>query len=99
MAHRPFLHINLVTGFFYGAKQKAICGVGMVIKFHLKHKYLLGVGVGKGRNTKAGLLALCDLLWFSQKKNISALQVLGDSKAIVDWDNKFHQIHSLELEH
>ena len=71
----------------------------MVIKLQMNHKFLLRMVVGKGTNTKAKLLSLWGLLWFAQKKNILVLQVLGDSKVIVDFANDAHQVHSLELFH
>ena len=45
-------------GFFDGVEQKGICGVGMVIKLEMNHKYLLRMVVGYGTNALAELLAL-----------------------------------------
>ena len=55
--------------------------------------------VGTGTNTKAELVPLWALLWFSHEKQFNIGLVLGDSKTIVDWDNMQHQILSLNLTH
>lgn len=55
--------------------------------------------VGFGMNTKSELLALWGLLFFAIHKKFLALQVRGDSKAIIDWALNKHEIHSVELEH
>ena len=47
-----------MTGFFDGAEQKGICGVGMVIKLQMNHTYLLRMVVGCGTNALADILAL-----------------------------------------
>lgn len=53
---------------------------------------------GKGTNTKSELLALWGLLYFASMKKIKDLQVLGDSKVIIDWALDKHNIHILELD-
>ena len=93
----PFVDCYQVTSFFHRDEQKGFCGVGMVITLQINHLYLLRMVMRNGTNTTDELLALWGLLWFAQKKNIHSLQVLSDSKAIVDWEKHVHHIHSLEL--
>ena len=40
---------------------------------------------GKGTNTSGELLALWCLLYFAGKKQVSHLQICGDSKVAIDW--------------
>ena len=65
------LEANLITKFFYGVEQNGICGAGMVIYLHPNHKFQLRMGVGLGTSTKAELVALWGLLWFSKQKKCS----------------------------
>jgi ribonuclease HI len=49
------------------------------------HFFHLKLGVGIGTNNQAKLIALWVLLNFAQDKGIRLLQVVGDSKLVVDW--------------
>ena len=48
-------------------------------------KIRMKMNCGRGTNTHGELLALWVLLWASHLYHISNLQVLGDSKVIIDW--------------
>ena len=52
-----------------------------------------------GTNSKAKLVALWGLLYFTQKKDLLSISIFGDSKAIIDWDKDIHSLHNLELQH
>jgi len=56
----------------------------MVLYLSPNHFFLLKLGVGLGSNTQAELMALYALLYFGRDKGIQRLQVVGDSKVIVD---------------
>lgn len=58
------------------------------------------MGVGRGTNTKAELLALWGLLCFQCKKDLISysLQVLGDSSAIINWAAGKSHLHVLHLD-
>ena len=53
---------------------------------------------GRGSNTSGELLALWSQLFFYHAKNIVHLQVVGDSKVIIDWDNQKCQLQVAILE-
>jgi ribonuclease HI len=67
---------------------------------HLSHSkfYNLKLGVGAGSNTRAKLLALWGLLNFAKSIHVEHLQVVGDSKLIVDWINHICNLQVLNLE-
>ena len=71
----------------------------MVVKLDLKHYFWLRMDIGCGTNTRSELLALWGLLYFASKRNIYDMQVMGDSRKIVDWALGIHNIHSMELYH
>lgn len=87
------------AGFFDGAEKNGSCGARMVIQLEENHTFLLRMDVGKGTNTRAKLLALWGLLYFSRYHEISMSLVLGDSKVIVDWALDSHTILSVSLFH
>ena len=76
----PLCDRPLVTGYFDGVEQKGLCGFGMVIKVNINHCFNLRMVVGFGTNTKAKLVALCGILYFSHYKQLYLCQILGDSK-------------------
>ena len=88
-----------VIGFFDGAQQDGLCGAGMVIRIRNNLSYRLWMGVGKGTNTKAELLALWGLLYFAKKMNILDITILGDSKVIIEWAKYVYSLHTMELQH
>ena len=71
----------------------------MVIKLQLNLCYSLRIGIGKGTNIEAELLALWGFLWFANEKDFHSLSILGDSKFIMDWENDTHLLHTIELSH
>lgn len=52
-----------------------------------------------GTNTRAELLALWALLWFSNRLQVHSLHVFGDSMSIVDWAAGNCKLRSLPLHH
>lgn len=52
---------------------------------------------GQGTNTKGELLTLWCLLFFSLENNLTSLQVVGDSKVIVDWMKKKFRLEVTNL--
>jgi hypothetical protein len=44
---------------------------------------------GSGSNIKAELLALWYILYFAHFKKVTKLQLVGDSKVIIDWFKQF----------
>jgi ribonuclease HI len=64
-----------------------------------QHSYHAYFGGGRGTNTKEELLALWGILWLARSKSINQLQVLGDSKVIINWVEGKFKLQILELEH
>ena len=94
----PFLNYPVV-GYFDGAAKDGICGAGMVLRMDLKQNLLLRMDAGRGKNTRAKILALWGLVFFAKSQHISKLLMLGDSKVVVDWATEIHTVHSIELYH
>lgn len=96
----PIFMTGETIGFFYGASQLrgSQCGASVVLKLVNGTVYKLDLGFGKGTNTRAELLALCVLLLFALKKNITTIQVVGDSKLIIDWLNQVCKLQVINLE-
>jgi ribonuclease HI len=86
-------------GFFYGASQenKARCGGGGVLFFSHSHYFNLKWGLGQGTNNMAELLALKFLLSFACEKEISNLQIFGDSMLVISWLRRTQQCHNIML--
>ena len=70
---------------FDGAPQDGVCGIGMVLFIKQDHFINLWMRTGLGINTKAQLIALWGLLWFSRKRCILDIHIVGDSKVVIDW--------------
>ena len=78
--------LNSAFGFFDGASCEGKCRCGMVLKLNESHFFRLWMGSGIGSNAKAGLLGCWALLEFTRMIELNALQVFGDSKAIIQWE-------------
>jgi hypothetical protein len=83
----PLLDWNLAVGFFDGASQceGSKCGAGAILKCPELGFYSLKLNCGPGTNTRGELLALWSILFFAHYKQIKSLQLVGDSKVIIDW--------------
>ena len=60
------------------------CGAGVILKVINESVFKLSLGCGKGTNTRGELLALWCLFCFAHEKHFTHLQVVGDSKVIID---------------
>jgi hypothetical protein len=83
----PSLDYEIPWGYFDGASQghPPSCGVGVVLYINQNHYIYIRYAPGGGKNNKVELIALWTLLETSKKKDIRKLQVLGDSKLVIDW--------------
>lgn len=86
-------------GYFDSAEQFGMCGASAVLKLNHSHSFHLYVRVGMGTNTRAELLALWTLLWFTNRMQVHSLHVFGDSMSIVDWAAGKCEPRSLPLHH
>ena len=59
----------------------------MIISIKRHHSIRLWIEVGMGTNTHVELLTLCGLLWFAKTKGTLEIQIVGDSKVVIDWAN------------
>ena len=71
----------------------------MVILLSDSIRHFLWMGAGRGKNAWVDLLALWGLLWYLRRRIVGQVQIVGDSKAIIEWVNGITNIHSLVLEH
>ena len=53
---------------------------------------------GKSINTRAELLALWALLFFSKEIGLPMLHIYGDSSVIINWEKGISTLSSLDLE-
>jgi len=74
-------------GYFDGASQghPSSIGIGVVLFLNLNHYIYIRYAPSGGSNNKAKLVALCNLLKKTKQKDIRKLQVMGDSKLVIDW--------------
>jgi hypothetical protein len=59
--------------------------------------YRLKMNCGKGKNTKGELVALWVILFFAYIKQVSRLQLVGDSKVIIDWFTNENNLQVISL--
>jgi ribonuclease HI len=85
--------------FFDGASQENgdRCGGGGVLFLTPSHFFNLKWGLGQGSNNFAEILALKLLLTFASEKEISNLQIFGDSMLVINWLWKSQQCHNIIL--
>jgi ribonuclease HI len=60
-------------------------GAGVVIRINEQRSYKWLLNCGLGTNTRAELLGVWALLSLASRLSIQELQVMGDSKIIIDW--------------
>jgi ribonuclease HI len=74
------------------------CGAGGIIKTHESKIMKWFINCGAGTNTKAKLMGLWATLTMATHWSIKKLQVLGDSKVIIDWINLKGHLHAVNFE-
>eukprot|EP00253_Pinus_taeda_P003487 PITA_03487 len=73
--------------FFDGASQQNRAGVGLCLHINQEHSLKASVGLGPGSNNYAELSTLRLLICWSLQRNISSIQIFGDSMNVVKWVN------------
>ena len=58
----------------------------MILTIKKDNLIRLKFGIGSGTNKKEELLSLWSLLWFAKKRGVRCLQIVGDSKTVIDWN-------------
>jgi ribonuclease HI len=88
-----------VASFDGAAKADGLCcGAGGIIKLSntLAHKWYLNCGIGS--NTKAELLGAWATLHIANLLALPKIQILGDSKVIIEWLNDRSELRVTSLE-
>jgi hypothetical protein len=100
IARPPLLEWNLAVGFFDGASQckGQKCGVGVILKCPVLSTFSIKMMCGTGTNTKGELLALWCILYFSCFKKVKRLQLVGDTKIIIDWFSHENNLQVVTLQ-
>jgi len=82
----PLLNWDLAVVFFYGASQEwgVKYGARAVLKCPVLGTYIIKIICGSGTNTMVEILALWCIIYFACYKKVTRLQLVGDSKVIID---------------
>jgi ribonuclease HI len=72
-------------------------GGGAVLHLTENHCFHIKMGMGRGTNNYAELLALKLLLLFSREKEIHHIQIFGDSMNVINWARKHQICHNIFL--
>ena len=82
--------------FFDGASQgdPPLGGDGAVIFFSTTEKKKIKYAMGQASNNKAELSALWATLRVAQNSQIQEIQIFGDSKVVIDWENEQNNIRA-----
>jgi ribonuclease HI len=73
-------------------------GAGGIIKTSVSTVYRWYFNCGEGTNTKAELMGVWATLFLANHLSIHKLQILGDSKVIIDWLNKKSELRACAIE-
>jgi ribonuclease HI len=86
-------------GYFDGASQghPPKCGVGVVLYFNNSHYLFIRYAPGHGSNKKFEFISLWTLLETKKSKDVRKLQVMGDSKLVIDWVRQKNEVQDLTL--
>jgi hypothetical protein len=93
----PIFFYDTPIGFFDGAADDSVCGIGIYLKItsdHIVKAYFAG---GNGNNMKVELLGLWGLLLLSSSFSIKKMMVVGDSKVTIDWINSKSSLNLIYL--
>jgi ribonuclease HI len=67
-------------------------------KFPDSTVYRWYINCGEGTNTKAELMGVWATLTLANHWNIQKLQLMGDSKVVIDWLNHKGNLHAIDIE-
>jgi ribonuclease HI len=96
----PDMLLVYPVAFFDGAahNQGTCSGAGDIIRTSPNKVYKWFFNCGKGTNTKAELLGAWVTLYLADQLNFHKIQVLGDSKIIIEWLNQKNVLQVSTLE-
>jgi ribonuclease HI len=101
LRQNPILRISGYSlAFFDGASIDggSICGAGGIIKHSNNQVFRWYFNGGSGTNTKAELLGAWASLTITKLLDIQYIQVLGDSKVIIEWLNHQGKLRANNIE-
>ena len=98
---QPYLQENMSIRYFDGASQNGglRCGFGAILISLDLGRFNIKWNCGIGTNTRAELLALWSILHLAKLFGIETIQIIGDSRIIVDWFRGRVMLDSLTLTH
>ena len=98
---QPSIDKRIPWVFFDGASQgDPPLGVsGAVLYISEDKQILIKYGLGHCTNNKVESTALWEVLKSTLTRNIHNLQIFGDSKMVIEWENKRLQIKAPRLQH
>jgi len=96
---RPITDLIFPVGFFDGAAQGHLGGVGCRILRSQSHHIDLWMGIEDCTNNCAEIIALWLCLFWARILHINDIRIFGDSRVIIDWFNHKSMIHTLSLQH
>jgi hypothetical protein len=74
------------------------CGAGGIIKTLESNVIKWHINCGAGTNTKAELMGVWATLTMATLWSIQKIQILGDSKVIIDWINQKGNLQAVDIE-
>ena len=96
---RPSLDEESSIGYFDRDEKHWSYGAKTVLNIRRHNSIRLWMSVGNCSNTHVELLSLWGLLWFSKKRGILEIEIVGASKVFIDLANDSSSMHTLTLEH
>jgi hypothetical protein len=95
----PNLNQEITWGFFDGASQghPPRCGVRVVLFFKQNHFLHIRYSPRRGSNSREDVIVLWTLIEIARKQGNQKLQILSDSKLVVDWVNKKKLVYGIYL--
>jgi hypothetical protein len=83
----PSMDYGIPWGFFDRASQGHLpkCGVRVILYVNQNHYIYIIYAPGGGTNNRVELKTLWTLLETTKQKDVWKLQVLGDSKLVIEW--------------
>jgi ribonuclease HI len=96
---RPHISEDTPTGWFDGATQHSgtLSGAGGLIRITKDSIYRWTFCCGPGTNTRARTIGCLGTLHLASRLNIEVLQMLGDSRIIIEWLNNKGKLQAISL--
>jgi ribonuclease HI len=93
------LLVGIPWGLFDGASQghPPRCGVGVVSYISGENYFKVIYAPGSGSNMKAEFSTVWTLLFMLKFLKLRKVQVMGDSKVEIDWENERIQLEGVSL--